>query len=103
MLGEGIPRASLLTLFAMFVVMLVIIYFDLIPLAKGIALISQNFIVVYILSIICYLKMNSSSFSCWLIGLSALLSCGFLLLGFGWLILIPLFTLWLGWFIHKLS
>ncbi len=101
--GEGIPRASILTLFAMFSVMSVMIYFEWVPLARGISMISQNFIVVYILSIVCFLKMNRHSVYAWVVGLFALSSCGFLLAGFGWFVLIPMTILGLGWIVERVQ
>lgn len=97
---SGVPRASLLTMLAALSVICYLVFADVLPLEQGLALTNQNFIVVYVLSIICYLKINTGWFAR-LIGFLALASCGFLMIGFGWFVFIPLVLMLLGWLVHR--
>ncbi|WP_019671669.1 APC family permease [Psychrobacter lutiphocae] len=100
--ANGIPKASVLTTGAALCLVCYLVFSGILPLENGLALVNQNFILVYVLSIVCYLKLNKGWFA-YLIGILGLASCGFLITGFGWLTLIPLLLMALGWVVHQLK
>ncbi|PNK60296.1 APC family permease [Psychrobacter sp. FDAARGOS_221] len=97
--ADGIPKASVLTTGAVLCLICYLVFDGILPLETGLALVNQNFILVYVLSVVCYLKLNKGWFA-YLIGFLGLASCAFLITGFGWLTLIPLALMALGWMLH---
>jgi amino acid transporter len=91
---SGVPWASLVSLFALYAVLTLASGFGWLPLSTIILLISQNFILLYLLTIFAYWKIESG-WRRWVVTAGVLGSCGFLLSGFGILALysVSLFTL----------
>jgi amino acid transporter len=91
---SGVPWASLVSLFALYAVLTLASGFGWLPLSTIILLISQNFILLYLLTIFAYWKIESG-WRRWVVTAGVLASCGFLLSGFGLLALysVSLFTL----------
>jgi amino acid transporter len=93
---KGIPLNSLLLSLAIYsAVILAAGYFKL-PSANLVLVVSQNFLILYLLSIFAYWKTDRRSRR-WIVTLFGLLSCGFLLSGFSWWILYPAFLLGVGY------
>lgn len=90
----GVPWASLVTLFAVYALLTVASGVGWLSLSTIILLISQNFILLYLLTIFAYWKIETG-WRRWVVTFGVLVSCGFLLSGFGILALysVSLFTL----------
>jgi len=94
--GKGIPLNSLLLSLAIYsAVILAARQFKLQP-ANLVLVVSQNFLILYLLSIVAYWKTERRSRR-WFIASLGLLSCGFLLSGFSWWIIYPVFLLGIGY------
>ena len=91
---SGVPWASLISLFALYAVLTMASGLGWLSLSTIILLISQNFILLYLLTIFAYWKIESG-WRRWVVTFGVLVSCGFLLSGFGILALytVSLFTL----------
>jgi amino acid transporter len=94
--GKGIPLNSLLLSLVMYSAVIFVAYVFKLPSANLVLVVSQNFLILYVLSIVAYWKTERQSRR-WLVTLLGLLSCGFLLSGFSWWIIYPLFLLGLGY------
>jgi amino acid transporter len=95
-----LPIASLLSMLVVYIILSAAIATNIIPLSIGLIVANQNFIVVYVLVIICYAK-TATGFAAWLTTLLAVLSCIFLMVGFKTLLVIPIVLGVLGYFVAK--
>jgi amino acid transporter len=95
----GVPRVSLLSMLVVYVILVGCIHTSIVPLATGLMVANQNFIVLYVAAILCYAKLNRGLLDR-VIAALGLLSCGFLISGFGRLLLLPLALIVIGYFIH---
>jgi amino acid transporter len=91
---SGVPWASLVSLFALYAILTLASGLGWLSLSTIILLIGQNFILLYLLTIFAYWKIESG-WRRWVVTAAVLVSCGFLLSGFGILALysVSLFTL----------
>jgi amino acid transporter len=94
--GKGIPLHSLLLSLALYSVVIIAVYYLRIPPANLVLVVSQNFLVLYVVSIFAYWKTERRGRR-WFVTLLGLLSCGFLLSGFSWWIMYPAFLLGVGY------
>lgn len=94
--NRGIPLNSLLLSFMIYSAVILAAYYLKLPSTNLVLIVSQNFLVLYLLSIFAYWKTDRRSRR-WVVTLLGLLSCGFLLSGFNWWILYPAFLLGVGY------
>ncbi|MES2938334.1 MAG: APC family permease [Pseudomonadota bacterium] len=100
-LSKGsIPRVSLLSMLVVYLVLTAFIHTDWLPLTTGLAIGNQNFIVLYVAAILCYAKRNVTPWGM-LVTLLAFVSCSFLIVGFGKLLVVPLAMMVGGYAIHR--
>jgi amino acid transporter len=93
---KGIPLNSLLLSLAIYSAVVVTTYYMRLPASNLVLLVSQNFLVLYVVSIYAYWKTERRRRR-WLVTALGLLSCGFLLSGFNWWIIYPAFLLGIGY------
>jgi len=93
---KGIPRNSLLLSLMIYSVVIIAAYHFKLPPANLVLVVSQNFLVLYLISIFAYWKTERRSRR-WLITVLGLLSCAFLLSGFSWWIVYPVFLVGVGY------
>lgn len=93
---KGIPLNSLLLSLAIYSAVILAAGYLKLPAANMVLVVSQNFLVLYLLSIFAYWKTDRRGRR-WLVTLLGLLSCGFLLSGFNWWIMYPAFLLGTGY------
>lgn len=96
---NSIPQASLLFMLAVYVGLSALIHFQVLPVPRGLMIANQNFIFIYIAVIICYVRTNRSLGSVVVAMLSAL-STAFIVAGFGWMLIIPVSLMLVGYAIH---
>jgi len=94
--SKGIPLNSLLLSLAVYSAVILATYHLKIPASNLVLVVSQNFLILYVLSIFAYWKTEMRSRK-WFVTLLGLLSCGFLLSGFNWWIIYPAFLLGIGY------
>lgn len=97
---HNVPSFSLISLFLFYTAVIIIVKFANLSISNLILLVSQNFLILYVFSILAYWK-SESGIRKWLITAAALLSCGFLLSGFSWLILYPITLIILGYLSYR--
>ncbi|MBA2675916.1 APC family permease [Ramlibacter sp.] len=97
---DSIPRVSLLSMLAVYLVLTAFIHSDWLPLTTGLAIGNQNFIVLYVAAILCYAKRNVTPWGM-LVTALAFVSCSFLIVGFGKLLVVPLAMMVMGYAIHR--
>ncbi|MGL4767693.1 MAG: APC family permease [Formosimonas sp.] len=92
------PERALWLLFCAFTLALLLLTTRLISVAQMMTLVSQNFMVLYAVSLLAYWRiiMQKPSIIAVLMGLVASASCVFLLQGFTWWLLFPIILLLLG-------
>lgn len=78
----GVPSASLASLMTVYALVTIASGLGWLSLSTIILLISQNFVLLYLLTIFAYWK-TQSGWRRWLVPIGVLISCGFLLSGFG--------------------
>ncbi|WP_028308035.1 APC family permease [Desulfitibacter alkalitolerans] len=81
--SRGVPRYSLAFILAAGGITILLIGVMNIPLAFFVKIVSQNFLMLYLLSILAYIKINTSV-NKRIIGVFSLILCSFFLLIFGW-------------------
>lgn len=100
--GKGIPLNSLLLSLAMYSAVIVVAYYLELPPANLVLVVSQNFLILYVISIVAYWKTERRNRR-WIVTLLGVLSCGFLLSGFSWWVIYPLFLLGVGYGNYRLT
>jgi amino acid efflux transporter len=98
---NGIPRNSLIALCLFYISFVSAMYIYSIPLVTVVMLVSQNFLILYLVSIIAYFKVVPKTIYHMTIFVFASLSCLFLLTGFSFWLLYPISLLGLGYFRSK--
>jgi APA family basic amino acid/polyamine antiporter/amino acid efflux transporter len=98
---NGIPRNSLIALCLFYITFVITMYLFTIPLSSVVMLVSQNFLILYLVSIIAYFKVVPKTFYHMSIFAFASLSCLFLLTGFSFWLLYPIGLLTLGYLRDK--
>ena len=93
---KSIPLNSLLLSFVVYSIVILISYYLKFTVSNLVLIVSQNFLVLYVLSIFAYWKTDKRKRR-WIIALLALLSCGFLLSGFNWWIIYPTLLIGIGY------
>ena len=95
---QQMPAKALWFLCAAFIVSLVLLTTRAISVAHMMTLVSQNFMVLYAVSLLAYWRIvwARPSFIAFSLGVVATVSCGFLLQGFTWWLLFPLLLLLTG-------
>jgi amino acid transporter len=91
----GIPRNSLLLSLLIYSAVILAAEQWKLPPANLVLLVSQNFLVLYLLSIFAYWKTEKTSRR-WFVSVLGLLSCAFLLSGFSWWIAYPVCLVGVG-------
>lgn len=99
---DGIPVVSLLTLLGFYIVVIAGMSITGISLSLPILLVSQNFLVLYAITIYAYWRLEGG-WRRWVVGPLAVISCGFLLSGFSWWIAYPLGLIALGYVGYRRS
>ncbi|ABQ25587.1 APC family permease [Geotalea uraniireducens] len=94
--NKGIPLNSLLLSLMIYSAVIIAAYHFKLPPANLVLVVSQNFLVLYLISIFAYWKTERRSRR-WFITVLGLLSCAFLLSGFSWWILYPVFLVGVGY------
>jgi len=100
--GKDMPLNSLLLSLAIYSVVIITVYYLKVPPADLVLVVSQNFLVLYVVSIFAYWKTDRRERR-WFVTLLGLLSCGFLLSGFSWWIVYPAFLLVVGYCNYRLT
>jgi len=98
--SRGIPVNSLLISLTIYSAVILVTYYIAVPPSNLVLIVSQNFLVLYMLSIFVYWKTERRSRR-WFVGLLGLLSCGFLLSGFSWWIIYPMMLLSIGYYNYR--
>lgn len=96
----SIPRTSLVSMLVVYLLLTVCIHTDWLPLTTGLAIGNQNFIVLYVAAILCYAKRNVTPWGM-AVTAAAFVSCSFLMAGFGWLLVVPVGMMIVGYGIHR--
>ncbi len=96
---NGMPRRSLAFMLVAYICICTALHLGLFSITDGLMLANQNFIVIYLAVILCYVRLNRSLFAR-LIALLAVASSLFLVAGFGWTLLVPLALILAG---HQLE
>jgi amino acid transporter len=94
--GNGIPLNSLLLSLVIYSAVILAVYHLKLPPSSLVLIVSQNFLILYVLSIFAYWKTEMRRRR-WLVTLLGFVSCGFLLSGFSWWIIYPVFLLGVGY------
>jgi len=98
--GRSVPVRSLWSMLGVYLVVVTIVGSGTVRLDTLIALVSQNFLVLYALSIVAFLR-TESGWSRWPLAAAGGGGCLFFLSGFGWWILYPAALLTVGYFVHR--
>lgn len=98
--GRQVPLHSLWGMLAVYLAVIVIVGSGFIRLDTLIALVSQNFLVLYAFAIVAFLR-TESGWVRWPVAIAAGGSCVFFLSGFGWWILYPAILLAIGYFTYR--
>ena len=93
---KGIPLNSLLLSLAIYSTVILAAHQLKLQPANLVLVVSQNFLILYVLSILAYWKTERRSRR-WFITFLGLFSCGLLLSGFSWLIIYPVFLFAVGY------
>lgn len=99
---RGIPVNSLLAMLGVFSAVIVLAPFLGLSVSTRILFVSQNFIVLFVLSIVAFWRVNSG-WRRWIFSLGGAGASLFLLSGFSFLALFPASLLGLGYFVHARS
>jgi amino acid transporter len=94
--GNGTPLNSVVTSFIVYSLAVGVTCVFKINLSNLVLIVSQNFLVLYVVSIFAYWKTEKNRRR-WIVTMLAAISCGFLLSGFSWWILYPLALLLVGY------
>lgn len=100
--GRGIPVNSLLAMLAVFSAVIVLAPFLGLSVSTRVLLVSQNFVVLFVLSIVAFWRVNSG-WSRWLFSLGGAGVSLFLMSGFSYLALFPAALLGLGYCVDARS
>ena len=98
--GRSIPVVSLLTMFAVYVLVILVVQYGDLSLTRLILIVSQNLLVLYAFSIFAYWRTEGGR-ARWLVAAFAVLSGAFLLSGFNYWILYPAALLALGFLTYR--
>lgn len=98
--NKSLPLNSLLLSFVIYSSVIFIVFYSKISISSLVLVVSQNFIILYLLSIFAYWKTDNRNRK-WCISLLSLLSCGFLLSGFNWWIFYPVFLIGIGYYRYR--
>ena len=98
--NKSIPLNSLLLSFVIYSFVILVAFYSKTSISSLVLVVSQNFIVLYLLSIFAYWKTDKRARK-WGISLLSLLSCGFLLSGFSWWIIYPVFLMGIGYYRYR--
>ncbi len=99
---KSIPVNSLITLFMVYSIIIFASWYFKISISKIILLVSQNFIVLYLISLLAFFK-EFKDLKSKIVGILALFSILFLLFGFKIAILYPLGLLLIGFIAYKIN
>ena len=94
--GKNIPVSSLVGLYVLSILLILGTYVFKIPVSAMMLLVNQNFVFLYAFIIIAYWK-TESGWQKWVFSVLALLSLSFLVSGFTWKIIYPVFLIGLGY------
>jgi len=95
----NLPITSLWFMMAMYLVLTAALAFDFVDISAAILIANQNFIVLYGVVVICYMKLNRT-LRAYLIAAAADVSCVFLISGFTWTLLFPAALAGFGYLLH---
>ena len=98
--GRSVPAASLLALFAVYVLTILVVQYGDLSLTRVILIVSQNLLVLYAFSIFAYWRTERGG-ARWLVAALALGSWAFLLSGFNYWIVYPAALLLLGFLTYR--
>ena len=98
--SRSIPAASLLALFAVYVLVVLVVQYGDLSLTRLILIVSQNLLVLYAFSIFAYWRTERGG-ARWLVAALALVSWAFLLSGFSYWIAYPAALLLLGFVTYR--
>ena len=98
--SRSIPAASLLALFAVYVLVVLVVQYGDLSLTRLILIVSQNLLVLYAFSIFAYWRTERGG-ARWLVASLALVSWAFLLSGFSYWIAYPAALLLLGFVTYR--
>lgn len=96
----GIPRVSLLVLLAGYTVLILVIHVSGTSVSTPILVVSQNFLVLYVFSIVAFWRSERGARR-WIVTPICVLSCGFLLSGFTWWIAYPVGLIIVGYIAYR--
>jgi len=99
---RGVPVNSLLAMLAVFSAVIVLAPFLGLSVSTRVLLVSQNFVVLFALSIVAFWRVNSG-WRRWLFSLGGAGASLFLMSGFSFLALFPAALLGLGYCVHARS
>lgn len=94
--SRDVPWVSLLALLGGYVIVIVASHFAGVTVSTLIPLVSQNFLVLYVFSILAFWR-TERGWSRWVISTAAALMCGFFLSGFSWWAAYPAILVALGY------
>jgi len=97
---RNVPAASLLALFAVYVLVILVVQYGDLSLTRLILIVSQNLLVLYAFSIFAYWRTEHGGVR-WLVVALALLSWAFLLSGFNYWVAYPAALLALGFLTYR--
>jgi amino acid transporter len=98
--GRSIPANSLVSLFFFYTLFIIFIWLLKIDISKIIMIVSQNFLILYLASIIAFAKLFKGVLDYIVLGLSGVIVI-FFLSGFGMALIYPIALLTLGYMVYK--
>jgi amino acid transporter len=93
---KGIPIVSLLLSSVFYTMIILLSFFFKISVSSLVLIVSQNFLILYLICIFAYWKTEIRNRR-WIISILALFSCGFLLSGFNWWIIYSILLIGIGY------
>jgi amino acid transporter len=97
---RGLPRNAIILAGAFFALVLGMVKVFHLEIADLVMIVSQNFVVLYLVCLLCYWKVTRGV-QRWIVTSLALVSCSFLLVGFNYRILYPIALFVFGIAIHR--
>ncbi len=97
---NDLPLNSMIASLGVYILVILVTYYLKIPIAKLVLLVNQNWLVLYVFSILAYWK-TETRVRRWIVTGLASISCLFLLAGFSWWIIYPLSLLAIGYIRYR--